>query len=107
MRWLDNVDDNPCQMRTKIGEEWTPIKGWIEKAGALHIRNEEGNFATNPTDEERAEVMSRIIEIGIEGMAAFLIRPGESFRAEPLALRGIGLRTQHGIARCTITVFPA
>jgi len=107
-RWLDNADDGPCQMRVKIGNEWTPIKGWIKYAGMIHIRNEEGDFRINPTDEERTDAMKRIIFIGVDGCKAFKIRPGETFRGEPDGVtEGIELKCEHGTARCTITVFPA
>src|SRR6185312_8298003 len=62
-RWLES-EEQPYLRKLVIGEEWTLLDcGWLEDVGMLLLRNEEGKFQVQPTEAERAEVMSRVVEV--------------------------------------------
>ena len=106
--------------RSRIGEAWVPIEtGWLDgQCSMLHIENKEGRFTqVQPTEEQRAEAMARVVEIGTlidmspigQGQvlgAEILVRPLESCRFEPTSVSSLRLRCCQGQAKVTITVFP-
>jgi len=102
-------DEQPYSRRVVIGEAWQPLDcGWVEQASMLVLANQEGRFVqVIPTQAERDTMAAKIVEVGYGDMAAWLVRPGESFRAEPADLKAIRVRCRSGSAKCQLTVFPA
>lgn len=115
-------DEQPYQRELKASERWEPLdNGWIDKAGMLVIRNNEGQFLqTQPTEEERQEVAERVLEICCEDRDAlsvdndfpislfpqWWILPGESMRACPADLGSIYIRCRSGTAQFTLDLLP-
>ncbi len=122
----DEQTYGPRQIR--VGPEWQPIElGWFKdqplNVGMIVLVNNEGRFTQRvPTEEERAEAASKVIEVGIligQDDGSFhkgplidiilpfaIVIPTEGQRltpADPLLLR---IRCRNGIARCTLTIFP-
>lgn len=96
------------ERRVTIGENWQPLDtGWIERLGLLVIANHEGHgLQRAPSDDERAAIAARVVEVGLDGRAIWLVLPGESMRATPATLSGLQVRCQRGEARCTIHAYP-
>ena len=109
-------DEQPYVRRCKATEDWQPIDiGWVEDVGMLVIVNNEGTFRHRiPTDEQRAEVAKRVLDVGVEtatGICRILrvwkIPPGESGRGQPIYPKQLRIRSQYGTVLFTIYVFPA
>jgi hypothetical protein len=84
--------------------------GWIEQSGFLVVTNDEGPARlVQPTEEERAAVAARILEIATHDgeTAAWLVQPGEALFCHPADARRLRLRCQAGTARCTVALYPA
>ena len=96
--------------RIFVTKEWKPLKtGWIEEAGMLIISNEEGkNLSTNPTEDEKQEIASKIIEVSssISASFALLIPPEESMRIMPSDASLLCIRCKSGNAMAIINAFP-
>lgn len=110
---LLKTDEQPYTRNCRIGEQWVKLdSGWLTEASQLKVSNEEGRFpVVYPTQEERAESMERVVEIGLciaadPPVRFALIRPGESCRFEPADLSRLYLRCRKGTARVTVTVIP-
>lgn len=112
-RWLES-SEQPYLRKLTIGEKWTPLDlGWLQGAGRIFLKNEEGRFAVQPTQEEREATMSRIVELAvvepITGNRHFSwgkVRPGESLCFEPTDPTSVRLRCQRGQARVTLLIVP-
>lgn len=112
-RWLES-DEQPYLRKLTIKEEWTALDGgWLKEVGEVFLRNDEGKFQVQPTDEERAAVMARVVEIAVvepvvkQRLFVFgRIRPLESLQFEPHDLTSLRLRCVSGTARCTLALFP-
>ncbi len=105
----------------KVKETWEPLDlGWLKDAGVgmLVLRNEEGTHPQrNPTPEEKAAIEASVVEVGVSLQSylswssevvvpILLLPPGESLRITPTDPRLLMLRTQTGVARCVLTLFP-
>lgn len=112
-RWL-NTDEQPYHRKIKVTTDWMPLDlGWLgTQISMLVLMNEEGrHFQVYPTPKERALIEERIVEIGIEVHdhveECWLIPPGESIRAQPVAPDRLRVRCRRGEARCVLTLFPS
>lgn len=103
-------DEQPFSRKFKVPREWKPLDlGWIECAGMLTIRNEEGRHpVVIPTHEQRADIDLRVIEVAFDEGAepALVVLPGESCRFHPARLRDVRVRCLHGMATATIHLNP-
>jgi hypothetical protein len=108
-------DEQPYERRTVVGESWTAVDcGWIDRCGMLMLRNEEGHFSVNPTPEQRAEVMRRVVEItfgtvlttGVPSRECLLIPPKETCRFYPSDVKSLHLRCRAGKAQITLYLLP-
>ena len=104
-------DEQAYERRQSVGEAWESLNpGWIEKCGMLLLRNDEGQFMAQPTDEQRQEVMARVIEVAFfihdVSKAAILVPPGESCRFCPAEFKHVWLRCRQGKARYTLCLIP-
>jgi len=83
--------------------------GWVEDHSLLVVRNEEGKgLPTNPTDEERAALEERVVELyGGESVFRILIHPKRSVQLTLSCTKGLMMRCRKGSARITLAVFPA
>lgn len=112
-RWLES-GEQPYLRKLTIGEKWTPLDlGWLQGAGRVFLKNEEGRFAAQPTQEEREATMARIVELAVvepvAGNRHFSwgrVRPGESLCFEPTNPASLRLRCQRGQARITLLIVP-
>lgn len=103
------TEEQVYQRKLKATEEWQKLDcGWITECGMLAIKNEEGLFHnTLPTPEERAEVATHVLELGIGAQeASWQVLPQESMRGCPMSLQSIYVRCRHGTAKFTLTLFP-
>lgn len=114
--------EQPFTRRLRLGDAWQPLPaGWLDAAALLHLVNEEGRQLTRqPTPADRQALAGRVVEVGVLppghwGLSAetavapvvcWLVRPGESLRAEPAALAALVLRCRQESARVTLTLLP-
>lgn len=115
------TDEQLWSRKQTVGPEWTALDiGWFkdQPCGMLVIENLEGHFLqTQPTDEERAAVEVKVVELCLSGigigddgsapMADVLLPVRETCRFQPNDLRLIGLRCPTGPAKVQVTIFPA
>jgi hypothetical protein len=116
------ADEQPYIRKIKVGEQWQPIdSGWIMTPGLLLIKNEPIRFAVQPTQEQRAEAASKVVEVSVcleekgrtqhsppKGlpMTVTTLLPGESLRMRPAEFSTLRLRCTGGEASCLIHLFP-
>jgi hypothetical protein len=97
----------------KAERDWEPLDyGWIKEVGTILIQNEEGKrLFVNPTEEEKADTASRIIEVscicGLEIPSGWLVYPGETFRGSTECLGRVRIRCREGTAVFTVIVIPS
>lgn len=108
-------DELPFQRKLKAGSEWQGMPGVIEwlggSVGLLKIENVEGeNLQVTPTEEEKADIASRIIDVGVKtetGVQPFgEVRPGESLRINVHLDALILVRCRIKTAKYWIHAFP-
>ncbi len=105
--------------RLKATEEWQLIDpGWlgVDGIGMMVIANDEGkNLQTIPTDEEKADTATRVLEIcflyptkmeNFPFACQWLTLPGESMQAYPSTLTGLHIRCRKDTAKFTVSLFP-
>ena len=116
------TDEQAYTRKLKVTQEWQPIDiGWLTSLSLLLITNEEGKYATQPSEEEKLAISQKVLEIGFQGKVnyppaydlsslfptpVFLIGPGDSFSASPCDCESLYLRCQSGVAKVTINAFP-
>jgi len=131
-RWLDS-EEQPYLRQAKIGQDWQEVDvGWLENlpVSQLVLRNDEGKFQVQPTSEQRALVMGRILELAIlprpdasdltkcrtmrsppkreiPPLSFAVLRPGQSLRFEPVDANRLVIRCKSGTARLTLFAIPA
>ncbi len=110
--------EQPYTRNLKATEEWQQLDcGWLPNAGMLVIHNTEGKFLqVNPTDEERKESASKILEVCFDWpdrtgwkkdpTHCWLVLPGESMRGCPSQPRELYIHSQSGVAKYTIHLLP-
>jgi len=107
-RWLRG-DEQPYVRRLKVSHEPKPLsdKCWVEVASLVIIENHEGEgFQVIPTPEELDDVEARAVVLSV-GSGDFLkVRPGESVFFEPTDFKVILVRSLHGTATITLTIYP-
>ena len=103
----------PYVRELTIGGDWQRIDcGWVTQ-GLVCIKNEEATFhRVVPSGAEVDDAQARVIIVACGDLAGgsdggFLLRPQETFRAEPTDLKNVQLRCRHASARCTLTVIPS
>jgi hypothetical protein len=109
--------EEPYQRRIVVGEEWQRLDlAWLDcqhgiDCGMLVLKNEMKRFANIPSDEEKSEALSAIIEVGFRSQIADIFIPaslgpdGESARFHPVHSH-IFLRCQRGSAKVQVSAFP-
>lgn len=111
-RW-QATDEQPYVRQLLIDHAWTAIDpGWVKEPGVLHVKNEEGKYTTYPTEEQRLETESKIIELGVvhkQGtdvaiIPFALVYPGFSQRVDVLMWKHYALRCPTGKAQAIVTV---
>ena len=107
------TDEQPYVRWFKVTEEWQSLDhGWLDAAGMLVLKNEEGtNPQTIPSAEERAEIAAKVAEIGLLAndtlvLLFALLQPGESLRFQPIGIPALVVRCRKGEARCCLHLFP-
>lgn len=96
-----------------VTEEWKEIDlAWIgDSLSSLCISNEEGNVVqTIPTDDAKAELARKVLEVRFVGDAGLLlILPRESMRILPQLDNGdkLEIRSRYGKTNCRIAAFPS
>lgn len=113
-------DEQPYSRIIKVDESWQEIDGgWITEKGGnvglVIIKNLEGKFTVNPTAEQRLEVESRTVDIGLfngspvvteSANAVQFVPVLESARINPVDFSSLRIRCRKGIAKVSVTVFP-
>lgn len=96
-----------------VTEEWQEIDlAWIgENLSSLCIANEEGTvIQTYPTEEAKAELARKVLEVRFVGDAGLLlIPPRESTRILPKLDNGdkLEMRSEYGKINCRVAAFPS
>lgn len=115
MRREIESDEQAYTRRMQVGTDLQELDfGWFYgesgiEAGVVLIANEEGvGKKVNPTPEEAAESLKRIIEVSFVGTPEFSIRvmPGDSIPLCTADPRNLRIRCPSGKVRCLLTVFP-
>lgn len=107
-----NIQEQPYERKKlKVGEEWRPIDyGFLNDVplSMILIKNEEGKgFQILPTEEEKAETLAKVLEVGYEGWdKGFQIPVGESHPFTPSDFKALRIRSLSGITRYSIAVIP-
>lgn len=127
-RWLKTTEQ-PYQRQLVVNTDWQPLDyGWIEKPSLFIVTNEQGlHRSTVPTEEERADDASRVIEVAVCFQAPAekdrdmhsapksppviqpftTISPGESLRLVPVYPLAYLYRSLNATARCSVFVVPS
>ena len=108
--------------KLEVGEEWVSILTphcWISSASCFVIENLEGrNLRTQPSPEELERLEKNRLLIGIAPVVTSLVREvthpfselraGESLSFLPLAgcSKRYFLRSQQGVTKVTVTIYP-
>jgi hypothetical protein len=90
-------------------EEWKQLDtGWVDSVGMLLVKNEEGQFPVVPTEEYKAEVMSRVLQLSFDAgkVVHILVLPGETIRFTPKDAKMIYVNCAHETARYTVAALP-
>ncbi len=106
------TDEQPFSRVLKVGEEPVKLDAWLTDSRLIHIAVLKSHHQRKPDAEERAARAAMMLEVSCgdrEGgrAADWLVAPGESMRARPASLDSIRLRSQSGILKVAVTVFPA
>ena len=106
-RELDS-DEQPYERHKVAKDGWEPLDcGWVDRCGMLLVRNDEGHFSVNPTAEQVAEVLRRVIEISFgDDEGRILVPPTETCRFYPVDVKQLQLRCREGTARYTLYLIP-
>lgn len=106
-------DDQPVDRTVKLEADWRPLDTfWLESAGHLVLHNSTKRIPGKvPTEEERAEFESRIIEWGVtdsdgEVIVIGTMGPGETARFSPRDPGAIRVRCLAGKAKLTYYMVP-
>lgn len=93
--------------RQKVGGNWSLVEtGWAHNPVMIVIKNEEGRYTVNPTDEERQNVESRVLHVGIGDEVHMLtIGPRESLRLPIAGGSKVYIRCANYEARYTVYAF--
>jgi hypothetical protein len=117
IRSPEGPSSQPLRRRIDVGPTWQPLDvAWLEEAGHFILVNNEGRrLQLQPTEMERYEIGSRIVEIGLvlpgsspSDPTPFAEVPagGESCRLTPVNLPLFRVRCRNGKARCHLYLFP-
>lgn len=104
-------DESVYSRKKRAGEEWQPLDcGWITedsgRVGMLIVRNDEGkNLQRLPSDDEKAALAQKVLEVGTHDLPLFVVPPGESLRATP-AETPLYVRCLGGECHYTVFAFP-
>lgn len=108
-------DEQAYVRKVMVGENLQELDfGWFygesgQEAGFITIANEEGAVKkVNPTPEEMADSLKKVIEVSFEGLpeCSIQIFPGEVMPICTANPRKLRIRCSSGSVRCTLTVFP-
>lgn len=117
------TDEQVCQRRSTITEEWSEIDlGWVKQAKMLVIWNDEGRFPNViPSPVDVALASKRVLEIALVplypskidqdspriALEAFgLVYPQSSIRLFPSDSKRLQVRCQSGTCNLLIAAFP-
>ena len=105
-KWLDS-DEQPYNRQVKVTAEWQVLDlGWVKDCGMLVISNPLERRQVNPTSEQRAEELGRVLEVGIDSRVRHIdVCPGESSRFQPTCTTNVYIRCSVP-TKITITAFP-
>lgn len=113
---FDNLLETKGQPYKRIeieaGPEWTPLipKGcWLDKVGMIFVENEEGrHFTVNPSQEELKAINRRVLLITDHNeLSGWEVPPREGFRGRHSKPESLMVRCREGVAKYTITAYPA
>lgn len=101
-----------CYKRTVIAErKWSGLDcGWVNSASLVLIVNRSRiDHGLNPTDEEKEELVKRVLQVRTEARAkrSFLVRPGRFLLVEPEQVSELQIRALADDTRVSIMVIPA
>lgn len=104
-------DEQPFTRKFKVGQEWRKLDlGWNEDPSMIEISNEVPFLSQQPTEEERKEIKSRVLEMGVatddDILLQWLIPVGDWLRFVPYAAGNLRIRCRCGEAIVILTVFP-
>lgn len=118
-RWETRVaavmaDQQPYAREITVDETWAPLDlGWLSggKAGWIDIANDEGRrWERIPTDEERAAVARRVVEVSasplVDHLPEWEVLPGRSHQGAPVRPLFVRCRPGGGAAKIVVTAFP-
>lgn len=116
-----DMNEAPYERNLRVTEEWQQLdQGWFKdypgkEPEEMLLINEEGSLLQRiPTEEEKVEIASRIVEVGVkivvtEGVGIVdvaRIKPGRSLRYSPQEIGRVWLRCRKGVARVSLVLIP-
>lgn len=113
------MEEAPYERNLRVTEEWQQLdSGWFreypgKEPEEMLLVNEEGSLLQRiPTEEEKASIASRIVEVGaVAGETGIVlpvakIKPGRSLRYSPQEVGRVWLRCRKGVARVSLVLIP-
>jgi len=102
-------NEQPYVRKKTVGNAWEKLDcGWLQEASLVVIINTEGtNLQTRPSEEESAEIASRVIHLRYSGSDChWEIPPKKFFLGAPSDVDLLEIRCAKGSAKVHIHVFP-
>lgn len=113
------LEEKPYERNLRVTEEWQQLDvGWFKdypdkQPEEMLLINEEGSLLQRiPTEEEKASIASRVVEVGaVAGETGIIlpvakVKPGRSLRYSPQEVRRVWLRCRSGVARVSLVLIP-
>lgn len=126
------MNEAPYERNLRVTQEWQQLDvGWFrdypdKQPEEMLLINEEGSLLQRiPTEEEKAEIASRIVEVGVATgelldtkvllhasntasifQKVAIIKPGRSLRYSPQEIGRVWLRCRKGVARVSLILIP-
>lgn len=100
--------DQPYERKLVATPTWEPLEtGWIKECGLMIIKNrEECSRMVIPTEEEKEELAKKMLEVSYGDRDGWLIPPGETMKAYPRSLEGLGICSLHGNTKYKLYLYP-
>ena len=105
-----SVNAERYQRRMRVTEQAIPLDlGWFkpDEVGLILVENLEGlHLQVHPSDEERADLELRVLEVGEPDCSCWFIPPRRFLLGYSSDPGSITVRSQHGTIKMGITIYP-
>lgn len=102
-------DADADQVRMRLTEAWQALDtGRVPDAGLVFLEYQAPRLQVQPTDAERADTQSRLVEVSYrgDGEPDIFLAPGESTYFDPVDVKRVRVRVRKGLARLAVSLIP-